>query len=192
MKCNNCGYEIEKPNLKTCPLCGCRITPAAQPSETPAEEEERVTVPPQTSLLDEEESGETFELEIADDGEFSFEESSVYPGQQPVEPEAPAMQRQTPEPSPGYSAPEPPTAEPVYPVRPSVNQSQESRIIPEDPDQYLENGSYQPYPDEPEDETGYDDLSSPQSSEKSSGSWVAIVAAAIGGLLIGSLLYFSI
>lgn len=27
MKCSNCGFEIERPNKKKCPLCGHKITP---------------------------------------------------------------------------------------------------------------------------------------------------------------------
>ncbi len=34
MKCNNCGYEIDKPNRKTCPCCGASLKIIiAQPAE---------------------------------------------------------------------------------------------------------------------------------------------------------------
>lgn len=43
MKCPNCGFEIEKPNVKTCPCCGLKITrvevvpdEGAVPLETPS------------------------------------------------------------------------------------------------------------------------------------------------------------
>lgn len=180
MKCNNCGYEIEKPNLKTCPLCGNRIIPVTQSPEDKTVDEERLTVPPQSSPSIDYETEETVELEIADKEELTFEETDTYPEQQPVVPEPPVISRQAPAPRP------------VIPPAPPVNIYQEERIIPEDPDEYLENGTYQPYPDEAEDDNSYGDGSYPPTGEKGSSSWIAIVIAALAGLLIGSLLYFSI
>lgn len=196
MKCNNCGYEIEKPNLKSCPLCGNRIIPAAQSSDDKILSEEQVVVPPQPSPMRESEPNDHFQPEICDEEELILEESDVYPVQEPVLPEPPVIERQSPAPdpvtTPVYNAPVVQAPEPVIPPSPQVNSSYDERITPEDPDEYLENGSYQPYPDEVEDDTSYGDGSYPREDEKSSSSWLGIVIAAIAGLLIGSLLYFSI
>ncbi|MDE6279881.1 MAG: hypothetical protein K2M05_07890 [Paramuribaculum sp.] len=193
MKCNNCGYEIEKPNLKTCPLCGNRIIAGAQSSDDKTVSEEPVTVPPQSPALEESETTAPTKPEIYDEEELilEVEESDVYPAQEPVLSEPPVVERQSPAPDPVtppiYNAPVAQAPEPV-----TIPTTYDERITPEDPDEYLENGSYQPYPDEADDESSYDDGSYPQGGEKSSSSWIAIVIAALGGLLIGSLLYFSI
>lgn len=180
MKCNNCGYEIEKPNLKSCPLCGNKITHGVQSPDDKTVDEERMAVQTQSSSLIENETEGTVDLEISDEEELKFEETDTYPEPQPLRPEPPVISRQP-------IAPEP-IRTPVHPA----NIYQEERITPEDPDEYLENGTYQPYPDEAEDETFYGDSSYPRPREKSSSSWVAIVVAAIVGILLGSLLYFSI
>lgn len=194
MKCLNCGYEFDKPNLKSCPLCGFRIIPGTQSPDNKTVNEERPTVSPQSSSIDNETEG-TVDLQIPDE-ELTFEESEVYIEPQPVIPEPPVISRQDSATEPVaptvYTGQPVASPDPVSSRAPKVNKHREERITPEDPDEYLENGSYQPYPDETKDDTSYDDDLYSRQGEKNSSSWVAIVIAAIGGVLIGSLLYFSI
>lgn len=49
MKCPNCGFEIEKPNVRTCPCCGQKITQMEHVPDEPLTSESTTSAPsPQT------------------------------------------------------------------------------------------------------------------------------------------------
>lgn len=208
MKCQNCGYEIARTNIKTCPCCGNKIIPVENELEenSPAEEivlTEKVTV----------------------EQEIPFESLRSVETPDPVEPQAtsaPRVQneyRAQPEPrvpreprvedtfvmdinsrgdmeitttgSHGYNA----DAETSYThdtpqSSPQFTEKEELPLMREEEDEYLENGSFQPYPDEIEEEPGYE----PESEKSSGGSltWVITIVAALVGLLLGCLLYYGL
>lgn len=195
MKCKNCGYEFDKPNLKSCPLCGAKIIPGAQVEEDKAAIEERPTFPPEPTSRNENSTEESVEFEIPDRRETIVREAAIHPVPEPVMPAPPVIPK---EPEPVAPAPEPVYVAPPVREPKTVKASSEARRVPEetvmaeDPDEYVENGSYQPYPDEEEegDETYYDDPTYQPTADKKSGTWIAVTIAAIAGLLIGSILYF--
>lgn len=194
MKCKNCGYEFDKPNLKSCPLCGFKIIPGAQAEEDKAVIEERPTFPTEPSFPNGSTAGDSVEIEIPDRKETIVREAAIYSAPEPVVPEPPVIPK---EPEPVAPAPEPVYVAPPVREPKTVKASSEPRRVPEetvtaeDPDEYVENGSYQPYPDEEEegDETSYDDPTYQPTADKKSGTWIAVTIAAIAGLLIGSILY---
>lgn len=197
MKCNTCGYEFDKPNLKSCPLCGSRIIPGVTASERSAESVVRPmdSSPSPSPALTE---SETIDFDVSDQQEVIAGDTYTPASAPvlPVNPEPPAADPRPepvkPTPAPVYTAPSAPQPQPTKPAPVTATaRDLQARVEPEDPDQYVESGSYQPYPDD-EGETEDSGYPYPQPGDNKSGSWMAIVIAAVAGLLIGALLYSAI
>ena len=217
MKCSNCGYEIDKPNLKTCPLCGYKIVRKVQ-VETPSPDTTEPKI--ETLPLD-----QTVVANVDPSFSIQKEEPKITP-QEPVAPltvECPGCHLRIPVesnfcPHCGYnmyskqddnSKPEetfePQTepiqqseleieSEPIYidkedPDEQLVPSTPENYRVEEDADEYIENGSYQPYPDE-EKEKQEDDIEDENTHDGStSTSWITITIVAIISVLLGAVLY---
>lgn len=193
MKCVNCGYELAKPNIKKCPLCGHRVNQEEVSSEdgrassgqAPVEAgsaEETITGGPALREVKQPRDTETESVETSpvSTEETLRQEKVVYP-------ENPPAPDSTPHPA---SMGEDLDGMKVSDAR-HVDHSTLGGKIPEDPDQYLENGSYQPYPDEVEGDA--DHTGEPiRPTGGQSATWVVSIAAAIAGLLLGVFLYLII
>ncbi len=217
MKCSNCGYEIDKPNLKTCPLCGYKIVRKVQ-VETPLPE----IAEPKIGTLP---SDQTVVANVDQSSSIQKDEPKMTP-QEPVSPltvECPGCHLRIPVdsnfcPHCGYDMHSPqednnkpeetsePQEEPIQQPEPEIEpepvyineeepeeqtptSTPENYRVEEDVDEYIENGSYQPYPDEEEDKKD-DDIDDDNTQDKtSSNSWIIITVVAILSVAIGAILY---
>lgn len=194
MKCNNCGYEFDKPNLRSCPLCGEKIIPGVQMDEEKQEVEELPSIPSATSSVNDIAVEKI--VEITGHQEIPATEVSNDPAPQFAvqEHSESAMQPQERE-STSEQVNVAPAVKIVKPVNVFVAAEEEEteRVIPEDPDEYVENGSYQPYPDEEaEGQAEYEENTYRKNAGKSSNLWIATAIAAVVGIMIGVLLYLAI
>ncbi len=190
MKCGNCGYEIVKPNLKTCPLCGYKLAPGDTLSEEGHGLSEQTSVETVPHGNVETELPVTRDVQPRRDVDTVSGETSSAPSHDTPRHENAASYDNPPVPDDTVCR-VPPMAKNnsvECPAPQPDNHYPQKDVTPEDPDQYVENGSYQPYTDEVE-EGGYDDDRVKQPESRSS-VWVIPLGAAIAGLIIGSILYF--
>lgn len=202
MKCTNCGYELKKPHLKTCPLCGQKVDPMATVTE-----EEDLAIPGQT-VREPEPAGDSIAL-VVDTPAHVEKEAVIITN---VEAEEPSENRsedldaavcqhevdmarrvdvrtKSEQMQPVYTNPV--YTAPAHEYRPPVSHQPQPEITPEDPDQYMENGSYQPYPEDIDNQGNVDSTEVNQSG--STGFTLMVIAvAAIAGLLLGVILYLTI
>lgn len=190
MKCPNCEYEIEKTNLKKCPLCGHSLNSEereVQPTQnTNIEKEQAATYPfehepikPISEIVQEEPQFLCPHCHepVEKDNNFCPNCGKPIRQQIPVSPQTP------PEPTPSNSEPEPivKETEPLYIDDSYTNQNDENdteNLIP---------GGYYPYSDEPnsEDDTSQEEGTTPSLN------WLIITISIILSLLIGALLYIT-
>lgn len=207
MKCPECGYEIEKPNRKTCPCCGASIkTIIAQPEEEEEQPEPFTQDPdrPEPSRQEVPLSAEPQQVcprcqTTVPDG-FNFCPSCGYDLREPAETEpeqdVPLAVEQEPEIKPGPHRYEPQYT--PYQSEPEHYEPEPEHYQPENNDyEEVEEenpvmGGYYPYSggEEEEPKEVYDDDFTEPSNNNSSMSWLTIVIATIFSLLIGALLYF--
>lgn len=205
MKCKNCGYEIEKPNQRTCPCCGQSLNSA------------HVVTPPTAQSMEEESPLETPKQECPNCHTFvpagtnfcpncgnnMHEDESVAAPPIPEEPEpSPAYNPEPvdepepqPEPQPVYKpAPQPaykPAPQPAYKPKPVYAPAPEPAWEPE-PAPRSDSPDYNLIPDD----NGWsgaqivpDGSESQPTSTSSSSSTLIMVGIALGSLLLGALLY---
>ena len=195
MKCPDCGYDIEKPNQKTCPCCGASIkTITAQPAEEveqpePSEQESAQPEPPLQEVPPSVEPQQVCPRckKAVPDG-FNFCPHCGYDMREPAE-SAPVEE---PEIKPGPHRYEPQYT--PYQPEPEHYEPEPEHYQPENNDYEVveeenpEMGGYYPYPgEEPTADTGVDVPESPATA--SSSSWLVIVISSIVSLLLGALLY---
>lgn len=202
MKCPNCSYEIENVKARKCPACGARIT--REVKEHPHEEEHTndnnkgVTTKPQQEVPMPE--TEPVGLCCPTCGTRITEETNFCPrcGYQtkpqfddPPQPTGEEIPPQTtPDTTPLYKQPET-AAEEDHHI--------EENVRKEDLDEYIDNGEYKPYENDPDsDGSNNNDIennepqpvgSQPKTDATTSNSWFVIACTAIASLLIGALLY---
>ena len=208
MKCPNCDYEIEKANLKTCPLCGCSLQ---------LEGSDEHLVPTDNAVM------EQRDMSVSEEPMTSVASGDVLDNQQTLCPRC-----HTPQPSFGNFCPicgydfrgqeeeipeetetdvDVQTSEPDdldSPWEPAQVLSETKPHLETDYDEHLvaansvtaetydeadeENpqmGGYYPYPE--------DENASPSSEEESSGkktsTWLTIAISAVASIIIGALLF---
>lgn len=215
MKCPNCGYELEKPNLKNCPACGHKL------------KRERVVVPPAVKLNSSETSSTDADVKESDRTRES-EQSTQTRVVTPRMVECPFCHQFISEdsnfcPRCGYNMREQESSSPQEEIVPeqggeselpiafeTLLESTEKENFPvdsgdymeeedasdsdmpdnvrdEDLDEDIDNGSYQPYSEEDE-ESPVD--TNPQKDVSTSSSWFAVIITVVVGILTGALLSY--
>lgn len=193
MKCVNCGYELAKPNIKNCPLCGHRVNPGEVLPEDGLASSGKKTVEPASTDEALAESPAPWDVEPPHDAERESVEANPVSTADTSRQEKVAFHENPPACDDAPASTNAGAAEESLKHSDSrqVSHHPQEEIIPEDPDQYLENGSYQPYPDDAEDDADYaDEQTNPSGGQ--SATWLIYMVAAIAGLLLGVALYLII
>lgn len=234
MKCKNCGYEIKKPYLRTCPLCGRHIEPEDNvehvPSEKSVQEEmhhETEEMKPVPEFDGKEKEEQTVcpkcHKPISKEAKFCpecgcnikeyVEKQFSEPAEEKKEEPRPApSQEPTPKPSvenDSIEIAEPsivkPTKKPDYEkesVQPSDlqrNTESESSGSERPPRKFAKFSSI-PLPDD-EDipgngydtaEIDYEGKEPPSTNSSSAFTWIVMIGALVGSILLGALLYLII
>lgn len=202
MKCPNCGYEIDKPNKKSCPLCGHRIT-REELLATPSVE----SIPQEVlEPIVEKDDCDAYQPPVSQSAEAHPVMaqcprcSELIPEENNFCPYCGCNMRQSmvPELSEAVDVPQMVEDSPVVSepdeesdgvasdyydavVEPKAS---DDNIREENWDEYIDNGSYIPYEGE---EEGIEEESP---KETGPASWLIIGIAAIAGVLLGALLYY--
>lgn len=198
MKCPNCGYEIDKPNKKSCPLCGHRITreellatPSVESIPDPIDERADCDIE-QPSVSQSVEASPVM-TRCPRCSELIPEENNFCPYcgcnmRQSIVPElseavdVPQMVEDSPMVStPNEESDDVASAYYDDAVEPEAS---DDNIREENWDEYIDNGSYIPYEGEEE------DIEEESPKETGPASWLIIGIAAIAGVLLGALLYY--
>ena len=229
MKCKNCGYEIKKPNLRTCPLCGRHIEPEDDVEHVPSEKgvqeevhheiEEKRPVPEIEQEQEEQTVCPKCHKPIGKDVKFCPEcgcNIREYEEKQTSEP-AEEKKEEPIQAPPQEPAPEPPVEkDSIEIVRPSVikptkktgdeKESEKSGDSQRDTETgNSRSDSRSPIksavyinPDDEEDvdpyngyasaETDYEGKEPPSTDSSSAFTWIVMIGALVGSLLIGSIL----
>lgn len=211
MKCPNCGFEIDKPNKKSCPLCGHKITreelliaetmsqEVVEPVAIDAEE-----MQPQTATAPHSSEPAPAMVECPRCYKLVLEGANFCPycGSNMQKPKAEAqhfdMYAQQPQP-PTRPVPNIQIGLEEAPMADEDTQTFSDDVIEEELvdtpistnvreenlDQYIDNGTYVPYDDEEDIED-----ENMQQEVGSTTPWFIIGIAAISGILLGALLYY--
>lgn len=205
MKCSNCGYELARPNIKTCPLCGHRITPVEtveteekdSPLQSPLEESanpgETVVAEPENNDIDlpsDEKISVNQDFATADNGHTNFHDSYSHETMESHD-ELPDISGESNNVQTVYERSDnaSPSIEPS--VVPPVYNKPRSSARAENPEEYLDNGSYQPYPEDIDESGNYENRSMESSGSQAS-AWAVTALAAIAGLLLGAVLFIAV
>ena len=212
MKCPNCGYEIEKPNMKTCPVCGHKLNRKVQiepqsPSMAQSKEEailseedpqEEMTLSSQQEEVSQNVSQVTSESKLVECPNCHRgvqEESNFCPHcgcnmhslSRIIEEQEPIIEKQMEESTQFDTSAEP--ASSFYNDEDSeqpLDESPSESTLNDNDEEYIENGSYQPYHEEEE----VNQEEEAQKTDKSGSSWIAIIVTAIISVLLGALLNY--
>ncbi len=172
MKCGYCGYEIARPNVKICPLCGNYVTQKGADEELDSKNLPEADNPEKRDLIEDPilTDNESFlgNSNNIEDTKSSYVEVGDTPdlinekiNNQPVETTGNLQAEE-------------------------YVQQNNRNLTPEDSDEYLENGTYQPYSYEEEDEEkGQQDIP----AERKELTLVMSLLAVIIGLLMGMIAY---
>lgn len=210
MRCPNCGYEIDKPNKKSCPLCGCKITreelltveAAPQEMAVPVADDAEA-VRPQTPITPQPSEPAPVMVECSRCYKSVLEDANFCPycgcdmrkpkveaphiemyAQQPQQPIQPVPNIQIAVEEVPMADEDTQTFSDDVVEEELLDDSISTNVREENLDQYVDNGAYLPYDDEEE-----ADDSMPQETAGSL-SWLIIGIAAISGILLGALLYY--
>lgn len=210
MRCPNCGYEIDKPNKKSCPLCGCKITreellkiEAAPQEMAPPVADDAEAVRPQAPIAPQPSEPASVMVECPRCYKSVLEDANFCPycGCDMRKPKAEApyieMYAQQPQP-PTQPVPNIQIASAEVSMADEDTQTPSDDVIEEDVsdgsistnireenwDEYIDNGSYIPYEEEEE------SIEEEEPQKIGLASWLIIGIASIVGILLGILLYY--